>query len=86
MGNDTTRESLKNDRLRQMYLSATEAAIRQALKDGVNVRAVYADERIELEFTQSNGKKIMIYVRYEDFAEGNQRIFQFVETLGRRNG
>ena len=83
MGNDMTRESLKNDRLRQMQISAAEAVIGQALKDGVNVRAVYADERIELEFTQSNGKTIIIYVRYEDFSTGGSGIISLVQTLDR---
>ena len=82
--NDKSREALKDDRVRQMQISAAEAVIVQALKDGVNVRAVYADERIELEFTQSSGKKIMIYVRYEDFSTGGFSIVSLVQDLDKQ--
>ena len=82
--NDKSREALKDDRVRQMQISAAEAVIGQALKDGVNVRAVYADERIELEFTQGSGKKIMIYVRYEDFSTGGFSIVSLVQDLDKQ--
>ena len=85
MGNDTIRESLKNDRLRQVQLSAAEALITQATRDGMKVQAVFAEERIELEFSQCNGKTLRIHVSYEDFASRGYRLFQLVETLGKRN-
>lgn len=81
MGIDLQRESRKDEKLKNLRISAAEAIIAKAVEDGMKIRAVYADKRIELEFTQGNGKKITVYVRYEDFSTGGCQLISLVQRL-----
>ena len=51
----------------------------------MRIKSAMSEDKIELEFTQNNDKKITIYVRYEDFGAGGNRIVSLVKTLDQRN-
>lgn len=81
----SSKKKLKEDKLRALQLSAVDTIIRNATSSGMKLKSAYGEEQIELEFTQSSGKKITIYARYEDFATGGNRIVSLVGRLDEKS-
>lgn len=79
------RNKQKDEKLRALQTSAAETIIQGAVASGMKIKSAMSEDKIELEFTQNNDKKITIYVRYEDFAAGGNRIVSLVKTLDQRN-
>lgn len=79
------RNKQKDEKLRALQTSAAETIIRGAVASGMKIKSEMSEDKIELEFTQSNDKKVTIYVRYEDFWAGGNRIVSLVKTLEQRN-
>lgn len=79
------RNKQKDEKLRALQTSAAETIIQGAVASGMRIKSAMSEDKIELEFTQSNDKKVTIYVRYEDFATGGNRIVSLVKALDRRN-
>jgi len=80
-----TKQTLKEEKLKSLQQTAAEAIIKSATDSGMALKAAFAEERIELEFTQSDNKKITLYVRYEDFSKGGYKLISLVKTLDQRN-
>lgn len=81
----SSKKKLKDEKLRALQLSAADTIIRNATESGMKLKSAYGEDKIELEFTQSSGKKITIYARYEDFATGGNRIVSLVGRLDGNN-
>lgn len=79
------RNKQKDEKLRALQTSAAETIIQGAVASGMRIKSAMSEDKIELEFTQSNDKIVTIYVRYEDFATGGNRIVSLVKALDRRN-
>jgi len=79
------KQKLKDEKLASLQKTASEAIIKSAIDSGMELKAAFADEKIELEFTQDNKKKITLYVRYEDFSTGGYKLISLVKTLEQRN-
>lgn len=79
------RKKLIDEKLRALQISAAETIIQGAIASGMKIKSAFSEDKIELEFTQSNDKIVTIYVRYEDFGSGGNRIVSLVKALDQRN-
>lgn len=80
---DKKLDKLKDEKLRSMHISASDALIQAAAESGMKIKAEYAEQRIELAIELNNGKQIIIHVNYEDFATGGEKIITIVKALGK---
>lgn len=80
-----SRKQQKDEKLRALQTSAAETIIVNATASGMQIKTAFGEDKIELEFTQNDDKKVTIYVRYEDFCTGGNRIVSLVKTLEQRN-
>lgn len=81
----STIERMKEEKLKSLQKTVAEAIINSATDSGMVLKAAFADEKIELEFTQSDNKQIKLYVKYEDFSTGGYKLISLVKTLEQRN-
>ena len=77
------KQTLKDEKLRQMEISGAEAVLQSLTDEGFNVKGEFGEHRVSLEFTLSSGKIISLQVDYTSITTGRDNIVKLIRQLDR---
>ena len=77
------KQTLKDEKLRQMEISGAEAVVQSLTEEGFKVKSEFGENRVSLEFTLSSGKIISLQVDYTSITTGRDNIVKLIKQLDR---
>ncbi len=77
------KQSLKDERLRQMEISAAETLVGNLSEQGFTVKGEFLENRVSLAFTLKSGKVVTLRVDYTSLTTGHDNIVKLITQLDR---
>ena len=77
------KQTLKDEKLRQMEISGAEAVVQSLTDEGFNVKGEFGENRVSLDFTLSSGKIISLQVDYTSITTSRDNIVKLIRQLDR---
>lgn len=75
------KQTLKDEKIRQMEISGAEAVIQSLTEQGFNLKGELLENRVSLDFTLRSGKVVSLQVDYTSLTTGHDNIVKLITQL-----
>ncbi len=81
--NKLKKQSLKDEKIRQLEISGAESVVQDLVNQGFKVESEYLENRVALYFILDSGKKVAIQVDYTSLVNGHDSIVKLIKQLNK---